>query len=153
MDYVGGPDAELVAAHTYDASEYLMNLHTKEGTELDTNFSGTIAETISYHVPCHLRAQNIGLRSRDLMQLTGATITLIEQCSGVDGMWGFKAGNEEFSVPVAKKLAEKIEAAGSEIVAGDCHLANTAIIEQTGQVAQHPVQVVARAYGIASETP
>jgi Fe-S oxidoreductase len=87
------------------------------------------------------------------MQLTGATITLIEQCSGVDGMWGFTAGNEEFSVPVAKKLAEKIEVAGSEIVAGDCHLANTAIIEQTGQVAQHPMQVVARAYGIAPETP
>jgi Fe-S oxidoreductase len=152
VDYVGGPDAELVAAHTYDSSEYLINLHMAEGTELDTNFSGTIAETISYHVPCHLRAQNIGLRSRDLMQLTGATITLIDQCSGTDGMWGFKAGNEEFSVPVAKKLAEKIEAARSEIVAGDCHLANTAIIEQTGLVAQHPIQVVARAYGIAPES-
>jgi Fe-S oxidoreductase len=152
VDYVGGPDAELVAARTYDSSEYLINLHMAEGTELDTNFSGTIAETISYHVPCHLRAQNIGLRSRDLMQLTGATITLIDQCSGTDGMWGFKAGNEEFSVPVAKKLAEKIEAARSEIVAGDCHLANTAIIEQTGLVAQHPIQVVARAYGIAPES-
>jgi Fe-S oxidoreductase len=152
LDYVGGPDAELVAAHTYDSSEYLMNLHKAEGTELDTNFPGTIAETISYHIPCHLRAQNIGLRSRDLMKMTGAKIKLIDQCSGIDGMWGFKAGNEKFSVPVAKKLAEKIEAAGSEIVAGDCHLANTAIVEQTGQVAQHPLQVMARAYGIAEES-
>jgi len=38
------------------------------------------------------------------------------------------------------------------IVAGDCHLANTAIVEQTGQVAQHPLQVMARAYGIAEES-
>ena len=153
MDYVGGPDAELVAAHTYDSSEYLMNLHKEEGTDLDTNFTGPIPETISYHNPCHLRAQNIGLLSRDLMKMTGADIALIDQCSGVDGMWGFKAGNEQFSLPVAKKLAEKIEAASSEIVAGDCHLANTAIIEQTGQVPQHPLQVIARAYGIAGETP
>ena len=151
VDYVGGPDAELVAAHTYDSSEYLMNLHKAEGTELDTNFTGEIPESISYHLPCHLRAQNIGLRSRDIMKLTGAKITLIDQCSGIDGMWGFKAGNEEFSVPIAKKLANKLEAANNQIVAGDCHLANTAIIEQTGIVAQHPLQVVARAYGIAEE--
>jgi Fe-S oxidoreductase len=151
VDYVGGPDAELVAAHTYDSSEYLMNLHKAEGTELDTNFTGEIAESISYHIPCHLRAQNIGLRSRDIMKLTGAKITLIDQCSGIDGMWGLKAGNEEFSVPIAKKLANKLEAANNQIVAGDCHLANTAINEQTGIVAQHPLQVVARAYGIAEE--
>ena len=153
VDYVGGPDAELVAAHTYDSSEYLMNLHKAEGTELDTNFIGKIPEGISYHIPCHLRAQKIGLCSRDIMNLTGAKITLIDQCSGIDGMWGLKAGNEEFSVPIAKKLADKLEAANNQIVAGDCHLANTAIVEQTGIVPQHPLQVVARAYGIAEELP
>ena len=153
VDYVGGPDAELVAAHTYDSSEYLMNLHNAEGTELDVKFTGEIPESISYHIPCHLRAQNIGLRSRDIMKLTGTKITLIDQCSGIDGMWGLKAGNEEFSVPIAKKLADKLEAANNQIVAGDCHLANTAIVEQTGIVPQHPLQVVARAYGIAEELP
>ncbi|CAB4600250.1 unannotated protein [freshwater metagenome] len=151
LDYVGGPDAELVAAHTFDSSEYLMNLHKAEGTELDTNFTGEIVETISYHIPCHLRAQNIGLRSRDIMKLTGAKIKLVDQCSGIDGMWGLKAGNEKFSVPIAKKLAAKLEASGGDVVAGDCHLANTAIIEQTGRAAMHPLQVVARAYGIAEE--
>jgi Fe-S oxidoreductase len=153
VDYVGGPDAELVAAHTYDSSEYLMNMHNAEGTELDINFTGEIPESISYHIPCHLRAQNIGLRSRDIMNLTGAKITVIDQCSGIDGMWGLTAGNEELSVPIAKKLANKLEAANDQIVAGDCHLANTAIIEQTGIVPQHPLQVVARAYGIAEELP
>lgn len=151
VDYVGGPDAELVAAHTYDSSEYLMNLHNAEGTELDITFTGEIPESISYHIPCHLRAQNIGLRSRDIMNLTGANITVIDQCSGIDGMWGLTAGNEDFSVPIAKKLANKLKAANSQTVAGDCHLANTAIVEQTGIVPQHPLQVVARAYGIAEE--
>ena len=41
--------------------------------------------------------------------------------------------------------------AGGDVVAGDCHLANTAIVEQTGRTAQHPLQVMARAYGIPEE--
>ena len=139
VDYVGGPDAELVAAHTFDSSEYLINLHKAEGT---------VPESISYHIPCHLKAQNIGLRSRDLMKLTGAKIKLIDQCSGIDGMWGLKAGNEQYSVPIAEKLGEKIKAADSTVVAGDCHLANTAIDEQTNAGAVHPLNIVARAYGI-----
>ena len=151
VDYVGGPDAELVAAHTYDAAEYLMQVHNAEETSLDTDFPGETVESITYHTPCHLRAQNIGFKSRDLMKLTGAKVKLVQQCSGIDGMWGFRAGNEDISMPIAKKLGDLIEKAGGDVVAGDCHLANTAIIEQTGRTPQHPLQVLARAYGIAEE--
>lgn len=151
LDYVGGPDAQLVAEHTYDAAEYLMKVHKTEGSSLDTNFTGEIPESISYHTPCHLRAQNIGLKSRDLMRLTGTKIKLVQQCSGIDGMWGLRAENAELSLPIAKKLGEMIIDAGSEVVAGDCHLANTAITEQTGESPLHPLEVMARAYGIKPE--
>jgi len=149
--YVGGPDAELVAAHTFDSSEYLLNVQQADGTELDVNFTGDVAETISYCVPSHMTALNIGHCSRDLMQLTRAHITVIDQSSGVDGMWGYRAGNEEVSLSVVRKLADAITAAESAVVAGDCHLANIVILEQTGMVPLHPLQVVARAYGIAEE--
>jgi Fe-S oxidoreductase len=148
LDYVGGPDAELVAGHTYDASEYLIKLHTADATELDTNFTGTVPDSITYHAACHLRAQNVGLTSGDLLRLTGAKVTTVERCSGVDGMWGLRAGNEQFSLPLAHHLAEQIDAAGGSVVAGDCNLANTAIAEQTGSAPAHPISLVARAYGI-----
>ena len=151
VDYVGGADAQLVAEHTFDAAEYLMKVHRSEGTVLDTDFSGPVPATITYHAPCHLRAQNIGFKSRDLMKLTGAKVKVIQQCSGIDGMWGLRAENAELSVPIAAKLADAIRAADSEIVVGDCHLANTAITEQTGASPLHPLQVMARAYGIDSE--
>ena len=155
LDYVADPalraDAELVAEHTYDAAEYLMQVHQGDDTSLDTNFPGETVESITYHTPCHLRAQNIGFKSRDLMKLTGAKVKLVQQCSGIDGMWGFRAGNEDISVPIAKKLGDQIDKAGGDVVAGDCHLANTAIAEQTGRTAQHPLQVMARAYGIPEE--
>ena len=149
--YVGGADADLVAANTYDAAEYLMALHKADGTSLDTDFTGDIPETITYHTPCHLRAQNIGYKSRDLMKLTGASVKLVQRCSGTDGLWGLRAQNAELALPMATALGEEVIRANGDVVAGDCHLANTAITEQTGREPLHPLQLLARAYGIPEE--
>ncbi len=151
VDYVGGADADLVAGNTYDAAEYLMKVHKGEGTRLDIDFTGDVPEQVTYHTPCHLRAQNIGLKSRDLMKLTGAKVKLVQQCSGIDGMWGLRAENAEISVAIGQKLGDEIRRAGGDLVAGDCHLANTAITERTGTTPVHPIQMVARAYGIPPE--
>ena len=150
VDYVPGSDSRVVAEHTYDAAEYLMKLH-KDGASLDLAFPGDVPETITYHTPCHLRAQNIGLKSRDLMKLTGARITLVQQCSGIDGWWGLREENAELSLAVSAKLGDEVRGTEGEVVAGDCHLANTAITEQTGRVPLHPIQVMARAYGIPDD--
>jgi glycerol-3-phosphate dehydrogenase subunit C len=151
VDYIGGPDAQLVADHTYDAAEYLMKVHKGDDTELDTDFTGDIPESLTYHAPCHLRAQNIGLRSRDLMKLTGTKITLVAECSAIDGTWGYREQNYEISRKVAGKMAKAIEKAGNDVVAGDCNLANGGILQETGTLPVHPIQVVARAYGIPEE--
>ena len=151
VDYIGGPDAELVAEHTFDAAEYLWNVHKGEDTELATEFNGEIDEQITYHAPCHLRAQNIGYRSRDLMKMAGAKITLVAECSAIDGTWGYREQNYDMSRQVAQKMAEAIEAAGNDTVAGDCHLANGGILQETGKQPVHPLQIVARAYGIPEE--
>jgi Fe-S oxidoreductase len=148
LDYVGGSDAKLVAANTYDVCEYLMRINTDEGTSLDTDFLGDVPATITYHTPCHLRAQNIGLKSRDLMKLTGARIQLAQSCSGIDGTWGLRAENYAIAKSIGGKLGAEIDRLGGEVVAGDCHLANGAITEETGRVPLHPIQVLARAYGI-----
>ena len=150
-DHVGGDDARLVAEHTSDAAEYLMELHHGAGTSLDMDFGGAVPTTITYHTPCHLRAQGIGLRSRDLLKLTGARVTLVERCSGTGTAWGLRAANAHIAVAIAGSLGAEVERAGGDVVAGDCHLANTAILEQTGRRPLHPLQVIARAYGIADE--
>ncbi|MDP1820647.1 MAG: heterodisulfide reductase-related iron-sulfur binding cluster [Acidimicrobiales bacterium] len=150
-DYIGGPDAELVAEHTADAGEYLMTLHRTEGTQLDMNFTGAVPETVTYHAPCHLRAQNIGLKSRDLIKLTGAKITVVAECSGIDGTWGYRAEHYDASRQVARKMVAAIDKAGNDVVAGDCHLANGGILQETGQQPLHPVSLLARAYDIPED--
>jgi Fe-S oxidoreductase len=154
LDYIGGPDAELLAAHTFDACEYLVNIHRGEDTALDMSFPGEVPKAVTYHVSCHLQAQNIGLRSRDLMKLTGTRITLANHCSGIDGTWGLRASNFELARQVAQPLAAAVRAAaeaGSTVVTGDCTLANGAIAQETGLTPVHPLQMVARAYGIPAE--
>jgi Fe-S oxidoreductase len=149
--HVGGPDAELVASHTYDAAEYLWKLHKGADTEIDTSFTGVVPETTAYHAPCHLRAQNIGYRSRDLIKLTGTKVKLIDKCSGIDGTWGYRAEHIDESREVARPLAEAIKSADAKVVVGDCNLANGAIQEETGRRPLHPLQLLARAYGIPTE--
>jgi Fe-S oxidoreductase len=155
VDYVGGPDAQLVADHTYDASEYLMKVHRDDkaggGDGIDTEFSGHVPETTTYHAPCHLRAQNVGLKSRDLIKLTGTKITLVAECSAIDGTWGLREENYETSRKVAAKMAADMARAGSEQIAGDCTLANGGITLETGQAPVHPLSLVARAYGIPAD--
>lgn len=150
-DYIGGEDAELVARHTYDAAEYLWRLHKGEGTELDRDFPGQVPGHVTYHAPCHLRAQNVGLKSRDLMKLTGAKVTVVAECSGIDGTWGYRAANYANSRKVAAKLAKAVDKAGGDVVAGDCHLANGGIVQETGRTPVHPLSLMARAYGIAED--
>ncbi|MGI9646704.1 MAG: heterodisulfide reductase-related iron-sulfur binding cluster [Ilumatobacteraceae bacterium] len=150
--HVPGPDAELVASRTHDASEYLVELNRSADASLDIDFDGQRFGRITYHAPCHLRAQGNGLRSRDLLRLTGARVTVVQQCSGIDGLWGLRAGNEDESRPAGERLGDEIDRAGGDIVAGDCHLSNVVIEERTGEVPLHPLQILARAYGISPET-
>ena len=148
-------DADLVAAHTVDPAEYLVALDRAEGTSLDTRFpgreEGLVPERVTYHVACHQQAQQTGLKGRDLLKRAGIAVTLVQRCSGIDGTWGYRAENYERSRAVARPLVREVQAAGHAVVCGDCHLANGAIEQETGSRPLHPIQLVARAYGIAEE--
>jgi Fe-S oxidoreductase len=148
-DFLGTDDARLVGQNTYDVAEFLMAGHRE--LPLDTEFGGETYDTITWQAACHYRAQQIGPKSRDLMALTGAKVTMVERCSAIDGTWGLRSENAEMAKRIAKPLMEAIAKSESALVAGDCHLSNTAIVEQTGKVPLHPVQVLARAYGLEEE--
>lgn len=147
-DHAPGPDADLVAEHTFDASEYLMSLHGADDYVLDTEFDGDVPTTIAYHAPGHLRAQRIGYQGRDLLKLTGARVSLVRQSSGTESLWAYRASNDAVALEAGRLLGERIAQVGGEVVAGGCHLSNTTITEHTGRQVSHPLEVIARAYGI-----
>lgn len=142
----GSDDARLVATHTRDLFEYLAMLHAEGG--LDTRFTREVG-AVTYHVPCHLRAQNIGTKSADVLALIpGTTVSVVERCSAVDGTWGFKKEYYELSLKVAKPLFDAVSG-GGPVTATDCPLAALQITQGTSRTARHPIQVLAEAYGLS----
>jgi Fe-S oxidoreductase len=153
--HVGGSGAELVAAHTHDAVEYLANARQLDGAALDTDFDGSVPERVVYHDAGHLREPGIGAPGIDLIGLTGADVTVVRQGWGMDGAWGLRAENDVIATSIAERLGQQVVQACGErpglTIVGDCCLANTAIAEQAGCAPVHPLQVLARAYGIAAD--
>ncbi|HKV42704.1 MAG TPA: heterodisulfide reductase-related iron-sulfur binding cluster, partial [Blastocatellia bacterium] len=141
-------DSRLVAGHTYDVCEYLVKMARDK--KLNRDFKVKLGK-VAYQAPCHLRAQNIGFKSRDLMKAAGAEVELIEQCSAVDGTWGFKTEYYQLSMKVAEPLFEKIEKAAPDITATDCPLAGMQIEQGTGRKPVHPIQVMHLAYGLKQD--
>jgi Fe-S oxidoreductase len=140
--------ARLVADRTRDLLEFLASLHAED--RLDTRFPHRPGR-VAYQFPCHLRAQNLGRKSVDVLRLTGAAVTVIERCSAVDGTWGFKREYFELSMQLARPLFEDVVGARPDRVATDCPLAGLQIAQGTGLPVRHPVEILAEAYGLSGE--
>lgn len=138
-----------VAAATVDIGEYLAK--EKAAGRLDTNF--TVPQgTIAYHIPCHLRAQNIGQPFRAILgSVPGTKVEAIEQCSAFDGTWGMKTEYYETSRKCAGKLCNAIKETNGDRLISDCMLAGLNMIEETGCAPSHPIEVLRDAYGLRQE--
>ncbi len=141
-------DARLVATNTFDLGEYLFKLGAAR--QLVREFPHPLGR-VAYHLPCHLKAQNIGFRSRQLLALAGGEVEMLDHCSGVDGTWGMKAQWYDESLKIADKLLEGVRRASARHVATDCPLAALRILEGTGRRAVHPVVLLRDAYGLEDD--
>ncbi len=151
--------AQVVANATRDVHEYLFEL--KKDDKLNRDFKSTPGK-VAYHVPCHLRVQNIGFRSRDIMKLIpGAKVKPTIECCGHDGTWAMKKEYFDMSLKVGNNAFEGLKKSDADCMATDCPLAALQIKQGTGasDLPEHPVQIVAKAYkapnegGFAKATP
>jgi Fe-S oxidoreductase len=147
----GDEEARRVAAATVDACEYLAKLHKEK--RLDTNFTVPQGK-VAYHVPCHLRAQNVGVPARTLLELVpGTEVETVEKCSAFDGTWGMKKEYFELSLKYAGKLTRAIDEAEPRRIASDCRLAGLNVTRQLGRTPVHPLQLLRDAYGLPPAYP
>ncbi len=148
-EYLGTPEAREVGAAVMDPAEYLLAL--REAAELDTDFPVSLG-TVGYHAACHMRAQGQGYKGRDLLRLVpGTTVKMAEGCTGIDGTWGYRAENYEMAKEVIAPTAARLRDAEADVLVGDCHLSNWALAEEDLPRPVHPMQALARAYGIPEE--
>jgi glycerol-3-phosphate dehydrogenase subunit C len=138
-----------VQAAMFDPFEYLALRH-KAGL-LRTDFARPLGK-VSYHVPCHLRVQNLGLKTRDVLQLIpGTEIEPIERCSGHDGTYGVKKEYREISMKIGKPVFSRVKNAAPDYYASDCPMAGHQIESGLGadpRPPTHPLRLLRIAYGL-----
>jgi Fe-S oxidoreductase len=147
---VPGAEAERVAGATRDLFEYLAERH-KNGT-LDTGFKGRGPGKVAYQMPCHLRAQNLGYKTRDVLQLVpGTQVAVVEKCTAMDGTWGMKKEYYPISLQYARKAVQEMQAAEPDTLTTDCTLSALQIEAVAGRRPPHPIGLLREAYGLPEE--
>ncbi len=145
------PDDESVQKvreHIYDPFEYLMLMH-KQG-KLKTDFKTPMGK-IAYHVACHQRVQNIGLKTKDVLQLIPDThVDAIERCSGHDGTYAVKNAFFDIAMKIAKPVVNRVEKSQCDHYTSDCPMAGHHIEHGMGKKlpVEHPMYLLRLAYGI-----
>ena len=142
-------DVQQIAKRIFDPFEYLMLRH-KAGL-LRTDFKTSLGK-VSYHVPCHLRVQNIGLKTRDVLKLVPDTsVDVIERCSGHNGTYGVKQRFRAASMKIGKPVMTRVESAKPAHYTSDCPMAGHQIksgLQELTQEPEHPLKLLRIAYGL-----
>jgi Fe-S oxidoreductase len=137
--------ARRLSAAVMDASEYVWSL--RDEPRFSTDFRSSPNGPVAYHAPCHLRAQAVGFKGRDLLRkIPGVKPVFVAECCGHDGTYAMKVDGFEASQRVGARAFDDMKAAGAEVWATDCPLAALQFKQHAGVEPMHPMSILARAY-------
>lgn len=137
--------SERLAGAVMDAGEYLWSIRNE--ARFDAKFASSPGDKVAYHAPCHLRAQGVGFKGRDLLRkIPGMKPATVMECCGHDGTYAMTVDGFEPSARLGKKAFEGMAEAGAEIWATDCPLAALQFQQHAGVKPMHPMSILARAY-------
>jgi glycerol-3-phosphate dehydrogenase subunit C len=141
-------DVKKVADAFYDPFEYLMLRHKEK--QLKTGFKNSLGK-IAYHVPCHQRVQNIGLKTKDVLGLVpGTTFEVIERCSGHDGTYAVKSEYHDIAAKICRPVVTKVKNFNPDHYVSDCPMAGDQIQQglKGDMAAESPFTLLRHAYGV-----
>jgi Fe-S oxidoreductase len=149
--YPDDPETIAVRDAMFDPFEYFV-LRRKDG--LLRNEFVTGLGKISYHIPCHSRVQNMGQKTREMLEsIPGTQVTVVERCSGHDGTWGVKQEYFDNSMKIGRPVFRMMAEAEPDYVSSDCPIAARHIMQGMGEekkqaVKAHPLSLLRKAYGV-----
>jgi glycerol-3-phosphate dehydrogenase subunit C len=145
-----------LAAATKDVAEYVVELSRTFGLAEGLK---PVEGALTVHHACHARAQNMGAKSAEMLRLIpGTRVDLIERCSGHGGTFGVMKDTHHVARKIGRPAARQVAGKGNETLCSDCPLAckhlvqlladDTAADAPAPPVEAHPIEVLARAYGV-----
>ncbi len=139
------PSAERVAAATMDPSEFLWSIRNEP--RFNVAFKSAPSGSLAYHAACHLRAQAIGFKGRDLLRkIPGVSPSLVQECCGHNGTYAMTVEGFDASRRIGKKAFDGMKEVNASVWATDCPLAALQFQQHAGLKPMHPMSILARAY-------
>jgi len=146
-------DIKAVAEAMYDPFEYFV-LRQKDGL-LKTDFKQPLGK-VSYHIPCHLRVQNMGQKTREMLEkIPDTQVTTVERCAGHDGTWGVKSEYFDNAMKIGRPVFRLMNDAQPDYISSDCAIAGRHIQQgindsnpNSKAAKQHPLTLLRIAYGL-----
>jgi Fe-S oxidoreductase len=139
--------AKKLAAAAMDPSEFLWSIRNE--ARFNTDFKSTPGSAVGYHVPCHLRAQGIGFKGRDLLRkIPGVKPTTVQECCGHNGTFAMTVAGFEPSRRIGQKAFDGMKEAQAAVWSTDCPLAALQFRQHAGIKPMHPMSILARAYRV-----
>jgi Fe-S oxidoreductase len=153
QDYLGiveDPDTRLVAEHTTELTAFLADLHGQG--RLRTDFQ-PLDLTVGHHVPCHLKALQLGVAGPRLLALIPRlrAHTIDVSCSGMAGTFGLKAENFTASLAAGRPMLERLARDDIHFGSSECSPCRMQMEQGADKRCLHPVQYLALAYGLMPE--
>ena len=141
-------DVQKVGEAIFDPFEYLM--HRYKAGKLNTDFKKRLGK-VAYHAACHQRVQNIGTKTREILDLIpDTTVEIIERCSGHDGTYAVKKEFHEASIKIVRPVVNRVKQAQADHYGSDCPMAGHHIAHgmADGSQTEHPMSLLRKAYDI-----
>ena len=147
-------DVKAVQEAMFDPFEYLI-MRNRDGL-LKKDFKTPLGK-VSYHIACHLRVQNMGQKTREMLELVPQTeVNTVERCAGHDGTWGVKAEFFADSMKIGRPVFRQMASTRPDYVSSDCAIAGRHIKQGIAENApgegqsekQHPLTLIRIAYGL-----
>ena len=150
LNLVEDDDARLVAENTSEACSYLWKLHQEGQLELDLK---PVNATLAYHLPCHLRALQVGTPGYHLLRLIpGLTVTPIsDACSGMAGTFGLRRANYRSSLRTGWGLISALRSPLIQMGTTECSTCKMQMEQGTTKSTVHPLKFLALSYGLLPE--
>ena len=146
-------DVKAVAEAMFDPFEYFV-LRNRDGL-LKKDFKQALGR-VSYHIPCHGRVQNVGQKTRELLELLpGTQVNTVERCSGHDGTWGVKTEYFANAMKIGRPVFRAMAGTDPDYISSDCPIAGRHIEQGMGETRarrEHPLGLLRIAYGLAARS-
>jgi glycerol-3-phosphate dehydrogenase subunit C len=137
--------AAKLAGAVMDPGEFLWSMRNE--ARFSTDFKSAPAGPLAYHAPCHLRAQGVGFKGRDLLKkLPGVELRTVLECCGHDGTYAMSVAGFAPAARIGKRAFDGMRDATGTLWSTDCPLAAIQFQQHAGIKPLHPMSILARAY-------